>query len=65
MGRPAPSVWRMQPKGSLPARFDLMAIPGFSELIRPILVALEKGQERPIGDVRDQLARELALSPRS
>ncbi|HVP01945.1 MAG TPA: restriction endonuclease [Solirubrobacteraceae bacterium] len=39
-----------------------MAVPDFQTLMRPILVQLEDGQPRAIGDVRAALAREFNLS---
>ncbi len=40
-----------------------MAIPGYQDIMRPLLAAYADGQERSIGDVRAMLAEHLELTP--
>lgn len=39
-----------------------VAVPDFQSIMRPLLAAYGSGQERPIAEVRLELAREFALT---
>jgi len=60
---PAASVWRVSATVSEVDRYGAdVAVPDFQTLMRPLLLALEDGNEHPIKDVRDGLAERFGLS---